>query len=380
MSEDSASPRVSVVMPVFDGERYLEEALDSILGQSLGDFELIVIDDGSTDGTAGILEERARRDERLHLFHEEHRGLIAALNQGCGLARGTYIARMDADDVAMPDRLERQVAFLDRHPAVAVLGGAVRVIGGNGTFSHEWHPPAEDRQIKDMLRRSNLFTHSAVMMRKDAFDAAGGYRKPFLHAEDYDLWLRMADRFELANLAEVIACSRIHPGQVSAANLRLQVASALAAQAAARIRRDTGRDPVLDEEVVNGELLARLAVSSDRVSRELIARQRSWAAQMIAIGEYETAERALGEVLAVSRAEAMRDAMAEIQVEVARCRRLLRRPRAALVALAKAMALRPALVRGFLRHPRRAWRALGTPGSPVFPHVLRRQRPQPLDR
>ena len=351
---------VSVVMAVFDGERYIREAIDSILGQSFRDFEFIIINDGSTDNTAGILQQYAQLDERLLVFQQENRGLIAALNRGCGQARGKYIARLDADDVSVPDRFEKQVDFLDRHPAVAVLGGAIKLINPKGALIGEWRYPVDDRQIKEELLRTNCLCHPAIMMRKDAFDATEGYRRPFRHAEDYDLWLRMAERFELANLPDILLYYRVHAGQVSPKNLSQQVFSALAAEAAARIRRDTGQDPSLPLDGVNSDSLVSLAVSRDRLTQALITRHLSWAGQMREIGEYRLAEKLLRKALVLSRTEATRDWLADIHVEFARCQYLRRSPVGALISLAKAAAIHPTLAPRFLRY---AWLAVRRFGS-----------------
>ena len=127
-----SSPRVSVVMPVRDGERFLREALGSILAQTLEDVELVVVDDGSSDSTPAILEESAGRDGRVRVHRQEPGGLTAALNAGCALAQAALIARMDGDDVMLRDRLERQAAFLDDHPEVALLGGGIVLIDEGG--------------------------------------------------------------------------------------------------------------------------------------------------------------------------------------------------------------------------------------------------------
>ena len=360
----SSPPLVSVVMAVFDGEQYVKEALDSILGQSFRDFEFIIINDGSIDNTTGILQQYAQLDERLRVFHQENRGLIAALNRGCRLARGKYIARMDADDIAFPERFERQVDFLDRHPTVAVLGGAIKLINAKGASIGEWRNPVDDRQIKEALHRTNCFCHSTIMMRKDAFDATEGYRRPFLHAEDYDLWLRMAEHFELANLPDALLYYRVHARQVSARNIRQQVLSALAAEAAARIRRDTGQDPSLAMDGVNADSLVELAVSRDRVAEELITQHLSWAGQMREDGEYRLAEQLLREALVLSHAEATRGWIADIHVEFAKCQYRRRNPTGAVISLAKAAALRPTLAPKLIRYAWRTFREFGSRSRP----------------
>ncbi|HXZ45064.1 MAG TPA: glycosyltransferase [archaeon] len=355
----SLPPLISVVMAALDGEKYLEEALGSILGQSFRDFEFIIINDGSTDNTASILQRYADLDARLRPFHQRNRGVTAALNMGCRVARGKYIARMDADDIACPDRFERQVDFLERHPAVAVLGGAIELINGKGAPIRRVRFPVEDRQIKEILPPGNCFSHPSIMMRKDAFDAMGGYRMPFLHAEEYDLWLRMAECYDLANLPDVLLYYRIHARQVTARHLRQQVVSDLAAKATARIRRATGQDPPLPAPGVNADSLATLAVSRDRLTDTLIDRYLGYADLMAAAGEYAAAAQLLRESLTVSRTKAARGRIAEIHVECARGQYQDRNPTGALLSLARAAAVRPTLAPTFIRYAWRAFRKFG---------------------
>ena len=129
---EMSSPIVSVVMSVLNGERFLREAVESILDQSLREFEFIIINDGSTDFSGSILDSYQHKDPRLRVVHQENMGLVESLNRGCGLARGKYIARMDADDIAIQDRLRWQADFMETHPEVGVVGGAVEVIDTTG--------------------------------------------------------------------------------------------------------------------------------------------------------------------------------------------------------------------------------------------------------
>jgi glycosyltransferase involved in cell wall biosynthesis len=199
------TPTVSVVMSVFNGERYLAEAVESILGQNFHDFEFIVINDGSTDRTSVILESYLKIDPRLRVHHQEHKGLVESLNFGCALARGKYVARTDADDIAIEDRLMRQVDFMEKHPDIGVLGGAVQVIDSTGKALETSVNPAEDKDIKLALLRGHCpFWHPSVLMRTDVFVSTGGYRKIVSGAEDHDLWLRIADHYRLANLETVV--------------------------------------------------------------------------------------------------------------------------------------------------------------------------------
>jgi glycosyltransferase involved in cell wall biosynthesis len=219
---EGAIPRVSVIMAVYNAEPWLAEAVDSVLGQTYGDFELVVIDDGSLDATPEILGRL--RDPRLRVVRQRQSGQTPALNHGLRLSRGALIARMDGDDVALPDRLARQVAFLDAHPDVGLLGTACREISATGAVIRTIIPPAEDPEIRRILIRENPFTHSAVMFRRTVLDASGRYDEGFVVAQDYDLWLRMSRLTRLANLPEPLVLRRLAPGQLSSAreNTRLR--------------------------------------------------------------------------------------------------------------------------------------------------------------
>lgn len=240
------TPGVSVVMSVRNGEAYLREAVDSILNQSFADFEFIIVNDGSTDATEAILAEYAQ-DERVRICGQAQLGLIASLNRGCSLARGKYIARMDADDVAVQDRLLRQYSFLEDNSKVGAVGGATEIINVSGECLKIFRYPTTDNEIRSALFRGGCpLCHPAVMMRADAYAAAGGYRKLIVDAEDYDLWLRIADRFLLANLGDVVLKYRRHAAQVSIRRCGQQALSGAIARAAAT-RRRTGKPDGLDD-------------------------------------------------------------------------------------------------------------------------------------
>ncbi|MBI1920674.1 MAG: glycosyltransferase [Geobacter sp.] len=210
-------PRVTVLMPVYNGERFLREAIDSILAQSFTDFELLIINDGSTDGSAGIIESYG--DPRIRLVHNERNlGLVATLNRGIDLARGEYLARMDADDVSLPERLERQVTYLDAHPGVGVCAVRVALIGSEGEARGEWDMDRQTtswQEIRACLPKSNCIAHPGVMARKDLL-ARYRYRAEQLHAEDYDLWLRLcADGHKIGKIAEPLLRYRVHDESVT---------------------------------------------------------------------------------------------------------------------------------------------------------------------
>jgi glycosyltransferase involved in cell wall biosynthesis len=208
-------PTVSVIMAVYNGEPWLGDAVASILGQSLADLEFIVVDDGSTDGTPKRLA--AIGDPRLLVLRQSRRGQTAALNRGLGAARAPLVARIDADDVALPERLARQAAFMAAHPEVGLLGTAAREIAPSGMVVRELTPPCEDRAIRRALMRANPFIHSSVMFRRELVDRVGDYDESFAVAQDYDLWLRMSRVTRLANLGEPLVLRRLAPGRLSSA-------------------------------------------------------------------------------------------------------------------------------------------------------------------
>jgi Glycosyl transferase family 2 len=211
------SPRVSVVLAVYNGAADLAQSIDSILQQSFADFELIAVNDGSTDGSAAILD--AVSDPRARVVHQENRGLAATLNRGIALARGTYVARQDQDDLALPQRLVRQVAFLEANPACALLGTRAEIRVGDRPPERFHDHPLEDAALRFELLFDNPFVHSSVMMRKSALDVVGGYstdpaRQP---PEDYELWSRLSRRYQMANLPERLTIYRETPGGMSRA-------------------------------------------------------------------------------------------------------------------------------------------------------------------
>lgn len=201
-------------MSVRDGMPWLESAIASILGQTFGDLELIVLDDGSRDGTGRFLA--SLDDPRLRVFHQSPVGLTASLNRALAVARAPLIARLDADDLAVPERLARQVAFLDAHPDVGVLGSAAREVDGEGRHIDIVRPPLDDAAIRRTLIRRNPFVHSTVVVRRELLDRAGGYDERLAVAQDYDLWMRLAPLTVLANLPDALVTRRLLPGRVSA--------------------------------------------------------------------------------------------------------------------------------------------------------------------
>jgi len=233
-------PLVSVVMSVYNGERFLREAVDSILNQTFSDFELIIINDGSTDETREILE--SYKDERLVLVDQENMGLTKALNNGIARAKGKYVARQDADDVSKPERLEKQVAFMEAHPAVGLLGTRFEFIDQNGMVTRQGVLPIDNRALHERLKVINQFNHGSVMIRKEALDKVGLFRDFFKYAQDYDLWLRIAEQYEVCNLPECLFCYRELEKAISSSKILTQSLYAGIAAEMGLQRRETGSD------------------------------------------------------------------------------------------------------------------------------------------
>jgi glycosyltransferase involved in cell wall biosynthesis len=206
----SDPPLISVCMPTCNTERYVAEAVESILDQTLGDFEFL-IEDSSTDGTIEILRRYAARDPRIRLETQPKRGVAGALNGLIDRSRGEFLARMDADDVALPGRFARQVEYLRAHPECVVVGSRVRIIDPEGDPLCDWCTMQQHEQIDSSYLRGDRVTamsHPSVMMRRDAVLAVGKYRPSVV--EDIDLFLRLAEYGRIANLPEVLLRYRIH--------------------------------------------------------------------------------------------------------------------------------------------------------------------------
>jgi glycosyltransferase involved in cell wall biosynthesis len=240
----NSTPAISVLMPVYNAGRFLVPALDSILAQTFSDFELIVLDGGSDDGSIELLRKAAVRDARVIVVADRKSGLVESLNRGLAMARAPLIARMDADDLARPDRFAKQLAFLRQHPEVAVLSGAMELIDGSGaSLRTDTFPTAPEAVGSELLQRSCV-SHPAVMARTDVLRSVGGYRANARHAEDYDLWLRIAERSRIANLPDVLLSYRMHPVKASTRDLVAVELAALAVRGAARLRRSGKPDPL----------------------------------------------------------------------------------------------------------------------------------------
>jgi glycosyltransferase involved in cell wall biosynthesis len=210
-------------MSVRNGAPWVRDAVKSVLEQTVTDLELVVIDDGSTDATTLLLATIG--DPRLRVERQAPRGLTPSLNRALALARAPLLARLDADDVALPERLACQRAFLDAHPDVGLLGTGAREVDASGREIGVVSPPEDDAAIRRAMIRRNPFVHSSVMMRRRALEEAGGYDERLAVAQDYDLWMRMSRITRLANLAAPLVVRRLLPGRVSATRDRERLAA-----------------------------------------------------------------------------------------------------------------------------------------------------------
>lgn len=248
-----STPAISVAMSVYNGERYLALAIESILAQTFDDFEFLILDDGSSDDSAGIIDSYAARDTRIRAIHRENRGLIASLNELLEAARAPIVARMDSDDIAYPHRFARQYAFLEANPDYGVVSSWTDDIDGEGqpiqVVAGKRHPTDHAGFLK-MIHHGTALCHPSAMYRRDTVLAIGGYHAAFRHCEDYDLWLRLADATKLCSLPEKLMQYRRTEDQVSYRHIVEQQINAAIAYAAWLERRAGRPDPTADLEVM----------------------------------------------------------------------------------------------------------------------------------
>jgi glycosyltransferase involved in cell wall biosynthesis len=210
------SPKISVVMPVWNGEMHLANALDSILAQTFSDFELIAVDDGSSDGTPDIL--RSYQDERLRIHRLNHGGIVTALNFGVAQSRAEWIARQDADDISQPERFAAQMKAVQARPDAILSYTDVALIGEDARGIKHARFPRTKAFLALRLCYQNPIVHSTVLFRKDAFLRAGGYVPEERHAEDFALWGRMLELGDFVGLTNRLLHLRVHPQSVSKGN------------------------------------------------------------------------------------------------------------------------------------------------------------------
>lgn len=315
----NVDPAVTVLLTVYNGERHLAESIDSVFAQTFEDFELLVVDDGSTDATSEILSGYA--DSRLRVIRNElNLGVTRSLNRGLGKSRGCYVARQDADDVSAPERLERQTAFLDVNPDVTLLASSYLRIRDDGSVFGSRYVPTEALGARWRLLFLNAFTNSSVMFRRDDVERLGGFREEFVYAQDYDLWSRLAFTGTVAALPDTLVLYR---------DTRDSLTATLAAH-------------VDDVDRISRDNMRRLGPAGARVAQR-IDREAAWRLLFAGTGG-----------LTVTRAAAAARDVLELERAFARYERLpkptrLRRRGALLLQLTRALArlaARDARVRG----------------------------------
>ncbi|MBI1284706.1 MAG: glycosyltransferase [Thiobacillus sp.] len=266
-----SAPEVSVVMSVYNGAEHLAQTLTSILTQEDCDLEFIVVDDGSTDDTERLLDEWAIRDSRLRVVHQQNTGLTRALIRGCAEARGEFIARQDAGDVSLPGRLAAQCAYLRTHPDTVMLSSGACFRGPADEMLYEVRCEGEalDRGLSslDVQTIQGPPHHGSTMFRRQAYLEAGGYRLPFVVAQDIDLWLRLADLGHCWGLGDIHYEARLAAGSISGQRREEQIRAAKLAIECARLRRRGQSDQTLVEKGLPASAHAGGAATSREQSR-----------------------------------------------------------------------------------------------------------------
>ena len=200
-------------MPVYNGEKYIKDTIESVLNQTYKDFEFIIVDDGSTDNTLNII--KVFNDERIKIIEVNHGGIVNALNTGLDMATGEYIVRVDSDDISLPERFEKLLEYMENNRDVVVCGSWAKTINTNGeVMGGLKYPPIDHVDIKKYLLLHNPFIHPSVIIRKDILNKSGKYKK-YKHNEDYELWSRVLRYGQGHNIPEELILYRIHDGQIT---------------------------------------------------------------------------------------------------------------------------------------------------------------------
>ena len=218
---NQSDPKLSVLLCVYNAQKYIRKALESIKSQTFQDFEIIIVDDACTDETPEILKQY--QDTRTFIHRNlENLGLTKSLNIGLSLCRGEYIARMDADDISLPQRFEKQVRFLDDNPECAAVGSWCMRINENDEIINKWQHPTDYEGIKERLVTQNSIFHGTVMVRKESIFQIGGYNEKYIYTQDYDLWLRLSKIVQIRNIGEYLYLSRSDSKSISNVNRQEQ--------------------------------------------------------------------------------------------------------------------------------------------------------------
>ncbi|MCA9047260.1 MAG: glycosyltransferase family 2 protein, partial [Planctomycetaceae bacterium] len=242
-----SKPLISVVMSVHNDAPFLEDSIDSLLQQTFHDFEIVVVNDGSTDGSAAILQRLQTQDKRIRVINQENLGLTLALIHGCDVARAAFIARQDSDDWSHPERLEKQVAALQDNPRLVFVGCWAEGVTPEGRRLEVVQRPADPETATRELRfaRQGPPAHGTVMFRRDAYQRVGGYRPQFYFSQDSDLWLRMAEIGPINYVPEVLYCYRRDANSLSSVRHDVQYEFGEIGQACHTVRKNGGDETEL---------------------------------------------------------------------------------------------------------------------------------------
>lgn len=277
-SVDIRLPHVSVLISCFDGATWLQEAIDSVLTQTFDDFELILVDDGSTDGSLQIMEQAQSSDDRVTLVRKGHSGLTDSLNVGLGKAKGRWIARLDSDDLCDPDRLAEQVSYAEQHDVVLVGSGFVEIdVAGNSVKSGRY-PANHSALVRRLVRSWGFFPHSSAFFDREAALKAGAYNPLFLKSQDRDLWLRLAEMGKLDCISRSLVKVRKHAQSVSNSAIgHSQFVYGTAASVCFLLRQAGADDPSADKDRASWDrFLAWIA--ENNFTKIALSRRETWAA------------------------------------------------------------------------------------------------------
>jgi cellulose synthase/poly-beta-1,6-N-acetylglucosamine synthase-like glycosyltransferase len=338
-------PLISVVMVVCNADHFLCASIESILCQTLTEFEFIIVDFGSTDSSNSIISSYAAKDGRIKFHEIAPCGLAEARNAACCLARGEYIAMMDADDVANPKRLAWEFTFLEEHPKVGLVGGATEWINASGKSLRIERFPTKDHEIRAAFAVHCPFCQPTVVVRREAFLLVGGYRTLFVQAEDYDLWMRIAEHFEVANLEEVVLKYRIHAYQLTLRKHMQQCLYCLAARLSASSRKSGQPDPLNTIAEITPAILAGAGISE--AAQQVMAADKYlfWIRTMCQAGEYSTALQAANQVLRSSEWKQIeRWQIADLYLAIAQIYWRDKKHFRCLLAAGRAVATRPKIL------------------------------------
>lgn len=271
------TPLISVVMPCYNGDRWLRKAIDSVLAQTFKSFELILIDDGSTDETWKIIQEYQSRDGRIIALHKENSGLVDTLNMGIEQARGSWIARMDQDDLCDAMRFKEQVAFLEKSPEVLLVGTDFIEIDENDTVIKVCRLPNQHENLQRNLEKMrSFFPHSSTFFRTDVVKAIGKYNPRIVCAEDYDLWLRIAEQGKIACMNKPLLKIRKHSQQFSNdGGGRTQALHGLAALVCHYLRSRKIADPSADRDDAEWRLFLEW-IDDHAVQNKIFEQRQEW--------------------------------------------------------------------------------------------------------